>query len=161
MLSILIKTGPRKISEDLWRVLGKNGFHCSLLEISREGSLHQGRLLSDDFFELNHGQRRRKKNGFVLECQLSIPEFWHLPLVGYPGPFQISIQGEDKRENWKKPNNHKKECKWGKQNRAVRTTLSYPFGEWVISLSRGIQLWQKKLWVPSIESYMVFLQISF
>lgn len=121
MLSILTKTGPWKIPGVLWRVLRKSGFYCSILEISRKGSLHKGRLLSDDFFELNRGQRRRRKNGFVLECELSIPEFWHPPCVAYPGPLQISIQAGNKRENWKKPPPQtKKECQRGKQNRAVQ-----------------------------------------
>lgn len=124
MLSILTKTGPWKIPGDLWRVLRKSGFYCSILEISRKGSLHKGRLLSDDFFELNRGQRRRRKNGFVSECELSIPEFWHPPCVAYPGPLQISIQAGNKRENWKKPPPQtKKECQWGKQNRAVQLLL--------------------------------------
>lgn len=71
MLSILTKTGPWKIPGVLWRVLRKSGFYCSILEISRKGSLHKGRLLSDDFFELNRGQRRRRKK--VLFRNVSSP----------------------------------------------------------------------------------------
>lgn len=123
MLSILTKTGPWKIPGVLWRVLRKSGFYCSILEISRKGSLHKGRLLSDDFFELNRGQRRRRKNGFVSECELSIPEFWHPPCVAYPGPLQISIQAGNKRENWK--NHHHKQKKSASGESRIEPYSSY------------------------------------
>lgn len=98
MLFILTKNGLWKIPGDLWRVLG-NGSYCSILEISRKGSWHQGRLLWDDFFGLNHGERRRRENGFVSECELSIPAYWHPPPVAYPAPVQLmSIQTENGRD---------------------------------------------------------------
>lgn len=60
MLFILTKTGPWKIPGDLCRVLG-NSSYCSTSEISRKGSWHQESLLTDYFFGLKYGERRRKE----------------------------------------------------------------------------------------------------
>lgn len=155
MLSILTKTGPWKIPGDLWRVLRKSGFYCSILEISRKGSLHKGRLLSDDFFELNRGQRRRRKK--VLFRNVSSPSLsfdTHLVLLiqaHFRYQYKQGIKGKIEK------NHHHKQKKSAKGESRIELYSSYPFWAWVILLPMGVQLWQKKLWVPSTESYVVFL----
>jgi len=45
---------------------------------------------------LNHEERRRRENGIVSECELSILAYGRPPLIAYPAPFQLmSIQAED------------------------------------------------------------------